>query len=153
MRLREQPAQLAPPVKKHGHPQQGSGINAAVAIDDDVDARLWEIAENLHRADLTVQERADHVAEWIKLTGEKISANLAEITTAKAGRPGVIDAARKELGISEGEARRSVKIASMPEAVHGLAAAAGCRGACQRRARFRHRVRRLHLSIALHTKR
>lgn len=34
---------------------------------DETDARLWEIAENLHRAELTVQERADHVAAWVKL--------------------------------------------------------------------------------------
>jgi ParB family chromosome partitioning protein len=32
------------------------------------DARLWEIAENLHRAELTFAERAEHVAEWIAIT-------------------------------------------------------------------------------------
>lgn len=37
------------------------------------DARLWEIAENLHRAELTVQERAEHIAEWVRLTGEKVA--------------------------------------------------------------------------------
>ncbi len=28
------------------------------------DARPREIAENLHGAELTVQERVDHIAEW-----------------------------------------------------------------------------------------
>lgn len=48
------------------------------------DARLWEIAENLHRSELTVQERADHVAEWVKLVSDKLS----ETSSAKGGRPG-----------------------------------------------------------------
>jgi ParB/RepB/Spo0J family partition protein len=34
----------------------------------DRDARLWEISENLHRAELTAGERADQIAEWIRLT-------------------------------------------------------------------------------------
>lgn len=44
---------------------------------DDTAIRLWGISENLHRADLTVQERAEHIAEWARLTGEKAKAQLA----------------------------------------------------------------------------
>jgi hypothetical protein len=33
----------------------------------EIDARLWEIAENLHVAELTELERAEHVTEWIRL--------------------------------------------------------------------------------------
>jgi ParB family chromosome partitioning protein len=33
------------------------------------EARLWEIAENLHRAELTVLERAEHISLWIRLRG------------------------------------------------------------------------------------
>ena len=44
---------------------------------DDVDRRLRTIAENLHRSELTVDERAAQVAEWIRLTEAKISAQLA----------------------------------------------------------------------------
>jgi len=44
----------------------------------DVDARLWEIAENLHRSDLTAQERAEQIAQWVRLTEQKgVSAQLA----------------------------------------------------------------------------
>lgn len=46
---------------------------------DDDDIRLWEISENLHRAELTVQERSDHTAEWVKIVVEK---------TAKADKAG-----------------------------------------------------------------
>jgi ParB-like chromosome segregation protein Spo0J len=90
-------------------------VDCVIVKWDDRAARKWEIAENLHRSDLTTQQRADQTAEWIKLEGEEISAKLA--VTPRAGRPGAIDAARKELGISEGAARRAVKIASIaPEA-------------------------------------
>src|SRR3954467_4968468 len=40
----------------------------------EAEARLWQIAENLFRAELTKQERAEHVAEWIEITN-KISKN------------------------------------------------------------------------------
>ena len=33
--------------------------------------RLWAVAENLHRSDLTATERAAHIAEWIRLTDER----------------------------------------------------------------------------------
>ena len=39
--------------------------------DNEIDAQIWEIAENLHRAELTKAERADQVAEWIRLVEEK----------------------------------------------------------------------------------
>jgi hypothetical protein len=35
------------------------------------DARLWEIAENLHRAELLPVERAERIDEWRRLTVEK----------------------------------------------------------------------------------
>jgi ParB family chromosome partitioning protein len=38
---------------------------------DDLEARLWTISENLHRQELTALQRADQVAEWIKLSEEK----------------------------------------------------------------------------------
>ena len=38
---------------------------------DDVEARLWTISENLHRNELTVTQRAEQIAEWIRLTEGK----------------------------------------------------------------------------------
>ena len=43
------------------------------------DARLWEIAENLHRADLTALERDRELAEWIRLTDERLKAQPAPL--------------------------------------------------------------------------
>ncbi len=87
---------------------------------DDTDARLWEISENLHHADLSVIERAEHIAEWIRLTEEKlISAQVAPKSKSKtnpkgSGRQeGGINAAVRELGIDRTEAQRAVKIAGL----------------------------------------
>jgi ParB family transcriptional regulator, chromosome partitioning protein len=84
---------------------------------DDIEARLWTISENLHRAELTVRQRADHIAEWIKLTEAK-EANASQVETHKKGQqPGGVNAAARELGIGKAEAHRAVKIASItPEA-------------------------------------
>jgi ParB family chromosome partitioning protein len=77
------------------------------------DARLWEIAENLHRAELTKLERDLQIAEWIQIT-ERISVQLAP--KLGRGRPeGGISAAARELGIEETEAKRAVKVASLSE--------------------------------------
>ena len=49
------------------------GINQIAVVAEtgsELEARLWEIAENLHRAELTALERAEHISQWIKLRGE-----------------------------------------------------------------------------------
>jgi ParB family chromosome partitioning protein len=77
----------------------------------DIEARKAEIAENLHRAELTVQERADHIAEWVRLT--EVSAQVAP--KPQGGRPeSGVRAAARELGVERTEAHRAVKIASPP---------------------------------------
>jgi ParB-like nuclease domain len=92
-------------------------IKATCVDCSDTDARLIEIAENLHRADLTVQERSAHIEEWIRLTEAKVvSAQVAP--KPQGGRPEAgVRAAARELGIKRDEARRAVKIANIePEA-------------------------------------
>jgi hypothetical protein len=99
----------------------------AVVLEDWCDARLWELAENLHRADLTTIERAEHIAEWIRLRApvqteeDKIGqvAQFSENAKVGAGRgnEGGLRAAVRDLGIEHREARRSVAIdAIIPEA-------------------------------------
>jgi hypothetical protein len=75
--------------------------------------RLWEIAENLHRSELTVLERSEHIAEWVRLTENK-GAQVAQVS-AKGGRgiEGGLSAATRELGIDRTEAQRSAKIDSL----------------------------------------
>ncbi|MFZ0550744.1 MAG: ParB N-terminal domain-containing protein [Steroidobacteraceae bacterium] len=87
---------------------------------DETDRKLWEISENLHRAELTALERDQHVAEWIRLTEGKKLAQVAPVSAkAKGGRgrrEGIREAAR-ELGIDRDAARRAVKVDSLtPEA-------------------------------------
>jgi len=89
-------------------------IDCFVLDCDEDEAELWEISENLHRAELTTMQRADQIARWVELSAKVISRQVA----AKPGRPesGTRRAAR-ELNVPEREARRAVKIASLtPEA-------------------------------------
>jgi ParB-like nuclease domain len=41
---------------------------------DDIEARLWTISENLHRIELSALERAEQIAEFAKLTQERLEA-------------------------------------------------------------------------------
>ena len=66
-----------------------------------------------------MQERAEHIAEWVRLTGEKQS--LAQVAPMKSrrsdGRGGSvgqgINAAVRDLGIDRTEAQRAVKIGAL----------------------------------------
>lgn len=83
--------------------------------ESDDHARMWEIAENLHRAELTALEHSEHVAEWAALA-EKVSQVATPLGGNQPKESGVRKAAR-ELGISKDDASRSVKVASLtPEA-------------------------------------
>ena len=86
-------------------------ITADIVDGDVIDFALWEIAENLHRAELTILERSEHVAKWLRMTdARRISRQVA----AKPGRPeGGVRAAAREIGVSEREIRRSVTIDSL----------------------------------------
>jgi ParB family transcriptional regulator, chromosome partitioning protein len=92
---------------------------------NEVDARLWEISENLHRADLSKLERSEQVAEWAALTETRLADVSAQVGPKRSvrgiegeGRPeSGIRAASRELGIKRQEVDRSIKIAAItPEA-------------------------------------
>ena len=95
-------------------------IPAQVVEVDRRGARLREIAENLHRNELTALERSTLVAEWCELIGQ--SAQLEQIESkredGRGHRPEGGDAkAARELNLSRGEVQRSKKVASLsPEA-------------------------------------
>jgi ParB-like chromosome segregation protein Spo0J len=99
-------------------------IQAVIMVGSEREARLWEIAENLHRADLTVLERAEHLAEWIRLTEAEVSTQVAP--KPQGGRPeSGIRAAARELGIERTDAQRSIKIASITPGAKEAAREAG----------------------------
>ena len=91
-------------------------INCVIVEMDETDRRLWEIAENLHRSELTVLERSEHVAEWKRLTEKKESIVLAQLAPKIPGRPeGGMSAAARELGLERTQLHRSVKIDSITD--------------------------------------
>jgi hypothetical protein len=102
-------------------------IECNVFEGDDDDARRWEIAENLHRSDLTVLERSEHIAEWVRLTGDipdsaQVAPKLSSRGRAGEGRPeSGINAAVRELGIDRTEAQRAVKINALSDAAKDAA--------------------------------
>lgn len=84
-------------------------------------ARMWEISENLHRAELTVLERDEHIAEWIRLADLHSSQFATNESMRVDGRghrkAGGVRAASRALGIDKDDAHRAVKVASLsPEA-------------------------------------
>lgn len=89
-------------------------VPAIISNMTNAEARMWEIAENLHRADLTKQERADQIAEWIELVDKR--GQVGQVSGGR-GNEGGVAAASRELGIPRTEARRAISIASItPEA-------------------------------------
>jgi hypothetical protein len=76
------------------------------------DARLWEIAENLHRAELTKLERDEQIAEWIKITERRIIANC---DSSKPGPKSAVNAASEELGVDKDDAHRAVQVSKLSE--------------------------------------
>jgi hypothetical protein len=104
-------------------------IDARIVELDEIERQLWEIAENLHRAELTTLERSEQIAEWVRLCEQRIQpAQLAppEFTAPEKAigykspppqQQRGINAAVRELGVDRTEAQRAVKIDSLaPEA-------------------------------------
>ena len=88
-----------------------------VESEDPIDAEMWEISENLHRADLTKLQRDEQVARWIELKNSK---RLSLQVATKVGKPELfgrpesgINAAARQLGIEKTEAFRAMKVASL----------------------------------------
>ena len=92
-------------------------IECFVTEDDETASRMWEISENLHRAELPQVERDKLVAEWCRLVGkDEVLAQVAP--KVQNGRPkgGEREAAR-QLGLDRDDVRRAIKVASItPEA-------------------------------------
>jgi ParB family chromosome partitioning protein len=107
-------------------------IDTRIVDLDDTERRLWEIAENLHRAELTALERSEQIAEWVKPCGERIQpAQLAPPEKAigyKSPPPQQqrgINAAVRELGVERTDAQRSIKIAGLTPQAKSEARALG----------------------------
>jgi ParB family chromosome partitioning protein len=97
----------------------GWKVIAAIIVEWEPDQRRrWELSENVDRAELTVLERAEQIAELIKLeVRQSPDVELTQpVSVSKGGRgkKGGIRHAANKLGLNREEARRSVKIAGLP---------------------------------------
>jgi hypothetical protein len=54
------------------------------------EARLWEIAENLHRAELTALERAEHISQWIRPRDQTAESRPCDQADDKLGQVGPV---------------------------------------------------------------
>ncbi len=80
---------------------------------DDRQTRLWQISENLHRADLTVLQRDAQIVEWLKLIDDAPGVSGQVVRKPQGGRPesGISLAARRlpVMGRSKEARRKSVE--------------------------------------------
>lgn len=91
-------------------------ISCIVVALDERQRRMWEISENLHRAELTVLERVELEAEWIRLAADKPAQDEPVYSKGGRGKESGINLAARELGIDRTEAQRAVKIDSLAPA-------------------------------------
>jgi hypothetical protein len=85
---------------------------------NDVEARLWAISENLHRAELNVLARSEQIAEFAELTK---CVQLAHPSGGVQPHDTGKSAAARDLGITREKVRRAQAIASLPKEVKAKA--------------------------------
>jgi hypothetical protein len=76
------------------------------------DGRLWQIAELLHRPELTVLDWADLVMEWVRLVRKK-AGQVAHPPGGRQPHDKGLSAAERNLGISRRDLARAQKIAGI----------------------------------------
>jgi len=98
--------------------------------------RMWEISENVHRAELTVLERDEQIAEWIELVErrrqkDQVSnkankpSQVAPVSKGGRGIESGVRAAARELKIGKDDARRATKVARLSDAAKQVARETG----------------------------
>lgn len=100
-----------------------SHIDCFEVDDDPVSAELWEIAENLHRCDLTKEQRDEHIRRYARLLAARdaeqiqVRQNVASEIGYKSPPPQQHGVARRiadETGLSKRTIERALKPAPSP---------------------------------------
>jgi hypothetical protein len=91
---------------------------------DDIERELQEIAENLHRAELTALERSNQIARWAELMAAK-GAQIAPPSGGHQPQEKGIKKLARDLGIERTDVQRAVKVASISEEAQQAARDAG----------------------------
>ena len=80
---------------------------------DKIDARLWQISANLHRADLMVLERAESIEEWRMLIRKKAQVGQVALPGGHQPKDVGINTTAKELALTKEEVRRAKAISGI----------------------------------------
>lgn len=80
---------------------------------------MWEIAENLHRLDLTKEQRDEHIRRYAELLDAKVqqsaALSVAPIPTTGRGNKGIPRQIADETGLSVDTVRRALNPAPKPK--------------------------------------
>lgn len=83
---------------------------------DEIDAELWEIAENLHRAELSALQRDEQIVRWVELMKLKV-AQVATPLGGKQPKESGIRKAARDLRLDTRDVQRATKTGKLtPEA-------------------------------------
>jgi ParB family chromosome partitioning protein len=100
----------------------------------DIELRLAEITENLHRAELTPLQRSEQITEYAKLAKERREQGPAQVgqhisnVKGASGREGGDSAAARDLGLTRQGLQRAGKIANIAPEAKAAAKKAGLDG-------------------------
>jgi ParB family chromosome partitioning protein len=87
-------------------------IDAFLVEGTEIDREMQEIAENLHRNDLTALERSDQIARWAELTAAK-AVQLEHPSGGHQPHEKGVSKVARDLGLDRADVIRSVKVASL----------------------------------------
>lgn len=87
-------------------------IACVEADGDEIAAELWELAENLHRLDLTKEQRDEHIRRYAELLDLKVQQNAAlsekPLPATGRGNKGIPRQIAEETGLSVDTVRRAL---------------------------------------------